>query len=104
MSAAHGCVATWYVVKYVGRTPRPSKNRCSRLTSRMFSTVIPDRAASCKQMREAIRGADVKGAEQESWLKQMCDNLSASYQAGHAESLARLAQKRDQILYRLRGS
>jgi hypothetical protein len=39
----------------------------------------------------------VKGNEQETWIKQIFDNLSAAYQAGHAPSLAKLAEKRDQI-------
>ena len=46
----------------------------------------------------------VKGADQESWIKQLCDNLSAAYQAGHAGSLTILATKRDQLVSAMPGS
>src|SRR5258706_8732790 len=39
--AARGSIATWYVVKYVGRTPRRSKNVARPRSSPIFSTVTP---------------------------------------------------------------
>ncbi len=46
----------------------------------------------------------VKAEERDSWIKQMFDNLSAAYQAGHADSMAKLAAKRAEIVTQLPGS
>src|SRR5206468_3073583 len=46
----------------------------------------------------------VKGSDQETWIKQIFDNLSAAYQAGHAPSLTTLAQRRDQLVRTMPGS
>ena len=46
----------------------------------------------------------VKGAEQETWYKQIFDNLSAAYQAGNTQSLTILTERRDQIVKAMPGS
>ncbi len=46
----------------------------------------------------------VKDSERESWVKQIFDNLSAAYQAGHMESLVRLSQQCDQLVKAMPGS
>jgi len=46
----------------------------------------------------------VKEPEKETWIKQLFDNLSAAYQAGHTGSLAKLTERRDQIVRAMPGS
>src|SRR3989442_5778455 len=46
MSAVQGSAATWYVVKYVARTPSVRSKPSSRRSSRMFPSVTPSRRGS----------------------------------------------------------